>query len=251
MNARKKTEPRVVGYDREITGDERGEHPWHPSQRRPRDAATLVLYQLGGREPRVLMGQRSAKHAFMAQRYVFPGGGVDRMDARVPVATNLRPEVQSRLVQAATPARARALAVAAIRETFEETGLILGKPVDVDPNTVGPDWQGFLDKGLAPALDELDFICRAITPPRRPRRFNARFFMANAEHATGEIKGNGELVDIQWVPLSDALELNLPAVTKRVIEQVGEIAEMSRAQRAKMPIPLLKTVHGRHLVMEE
>lgn len=251
MNTKKKSEPRIVGYDRETTDDERGEHPYHPSQKRPRDAATLILYKLGRKEPSVLMGQRSAKHAFMAKRYVFPGGGVDRADARVPVASHLRPEVQSRLVQSCTPARARALAIAAIRETFEETGLILGKPAEVGPKSVAPDWQGFLDQGLAPALDELDFICRAITPPKRPRRFNARFFMADAAHATGTIKGNGELVDIQWVPLSDALELNLPAVTKRVIAQVGEIAHLGRDHRAKMPIPLLKTVHGRHLVMEE
>src|SRR5216684_3737927 len=91
---------------------------------RPRDAATLILVRERGRIPEVLMGCRDAKHAFMPNRYVFPGGRVDKADAHVPIATPLDRHVKARLLKAATAQRAQALGVAAVRETFEETGLI-------------------------------------------------------------------------------------------------------------------------------
>src|SRR5499427_2728319 len=127
---------------------------------RPRDAATLILVRQRGKVPEVLLGCRDAKHAFMPNRYVFPGGRVDRDDARVPVATPLDRHVRARLQKAATPRRAQALGVAAVRETFEETGLMLAKPLKNGPpeEDFGEHWKGFLDKGLAPALDCLDLI---------------------------------------------------------------------------------------------
>src|SRR5262249_49387000 len=181
---------------------------------RPRDAATLILVRQNGRIPEVLLGCRDAKHAFMPNRYVFPGGRVDRADARVPVATSLDPFVEERLRNAATAQRARALGVAAVRETFEETGLMLAKPLAgrAPREDYGEHWHGFLDKGLAPALDCLDLIARAVTPPGRPRRFNARFFMARAEDALGEIRHSSELGDIRWVRLDEARELPLPTI---------------------------------------
>ena len=153
---------------------------------RPRDAATLILVRQRGKIPEVLLGCRDAKHAFMPNRYVFPGGRVDPADAHVPVATPLDRFVDERLRKAATAQRARALAVAAVRETFEETGLMLAKPFKggAPEEDFGEHWQGFLDKGMGPALDCLDLIARAVTLPGRPRRFNARFFMARAEDAT-------------------------------------------------------------------
>src|ERR1700733_4257701 len=96
---------------------------------RPRDAATLILVRMKGKTPEVLMGCRAAAHAFMPNRYVFPGGRVDPADAHVPVATPLDRHVKARLLKAASEKRAHALGVAAIRETFEESGLILGKPL--------------------------------------------------------------------------------------------------------------------------
>ena len=119
----------------------------------------------------------------------------------MPVATPLDRFVDERLRKAATAQRARALAVAAVRETFEETGLMLAKPLKggAPEEDFGEHWRGFLDKGMAPALDCLDLIARAVTPPGRPRRFNARFFMARAEDATGDIRHSSELGDIRWV----------------------------------------------------
>jgi 8-oxo-dGTP pyrophosphatase MutT (NUDIX family) len=148
---------------------------------RPRDAATLIVVRRDGPQPRVLMGRRNRGHDFMPGKWVFPGGGVDRGDARAPAAAELRPEVAAKLALTAPerrPALPRALALAAVRETFEEAGLLLAKPAAPRPG-VGP-WRPFLALGAAPDLSALTFVARAITPPYRPKRFDARFFMAEA-----------------------------------------------------------------------
>src|SRR6185312_815332 len=97
---------------------------------RPKDAATLVLVRREGGTARVLMGQRHGNMAFMANKYVFPGGRIDAGDMRIPVAADLRPEVMARASLGVSPGRARGLALAAIRETFEETGILLGAKAD-------------------------------------------------------------------------------------------------------------------------
>lgn len=220
---------------------------------RPRDAATLILVRQHGDVPEVLLGCRDAKHAFMPNRYVFPGGRVDLADASVPVATPLNPFVDERLQRAATAQRARALAVAAVRETFEETGLMLAKPLASGPpaKDFGEHWLGFLDKGLAPALDCLDLIARAVTPPGRPRRFNARFFMARAEDASGEIRHSSEMGDIRWVRLDEARELPLPTITGLILGEVGRLMKEPPDPGMQRKIPLFTTVHRKHLMIEE
>lgn len=220
---------------------------------RPRDAATLILVRERGKIPEVLLGCRDAKHAFMPNRYVFPGGRVDRDDARVPIATPLDRHVKARLQKAATPRRAQALGVAAVRETFEETGLMLAKPLKNGPpeEDFGEHWKGFLDKGMAPALDRLDLIARAITPPGRPRRFNARFFMARAEDALGEIRHSSEMGDIRWVRLDEARELPLPTITGLILGEIGRLVKEPPDRNKQRKIPLFITVHRKHLMIEE
>src|SRR5258708_8663627 len=183
---------------------------------RPRDAATLILVRQRGKVPEVLLGCRDAKHAFMPNRYVFPGGRVAPADARVPFATPLDRFVDERLRKAASAQRARALAVAAVRETFEETGLMLAKALPEGPpeEDFGEHWKGFLDKGMAPALDCLDLIARAVTPPGRPRRFNARFFMARAEDAPGDIRHSSHLGATPCARLDEPPPLPLPPTTR-------------------------------------
>ena len=95
---------------------------------RPRHAATLIVLRRDGPKPRVLMGRRHGGHDFMPDKWVFPGGRIDRADFRAPFATDLRPEVAARLARTAPPVRVRALALAAVRETFEEVGLLLARP---------------------------------------------------------------------------------------------------------------------------
>jgi 8-oxo-dGTP pyrophosphatase MutT (NUDIX family) len=220
---------------------------------RPRDAATLILVRMKGRTPEVLMGCRAAAHAFMPNRYVFPGGRVDRADAHVPIATPLDRYVDARLQKAATALRARALAVAAVRETFEESGLMLAKPLKggTPEKDYGEHWKGFLDTGMGPALDCLDLIARAVTPPGRPRRFNARFFMARAEDATGEIRHSSEMGDIRWVRLDEARELPLPTITGLILGEIGRLVKEPPDRKKQRKIPLFTTVHRKHLMLEE
>jgi 8-oxo-dGTP pyrophosphatase MutT (NUDIX family) len=241
---------KILGVERPVDSMHEGQkHPY----RRPRDAATLIIVRQGRRAPEILLGCRDAAHAFMPNRYVFPGGRVDLADGYVPVATKLRDDVEDRLLRAATPARCRALAIAAIRETFEETGLIIGKkPRQPLGGSVDEPWRGFLDAGFAPALDSLDYIARAVTPPGRPRRFNARFFMADASAITGgAIKSNGELGDIRWVPLDEAQQLPVPTITSLVLGEVARLLKEPPRRSRDRRIPLFKTVYGKHLLLQE
>ncbi|MCS6985873.1 MAG: NUDIX domain-containing protein [Sphingomonadaceae bacterium] len=190
---------------------------------RPRDAATLVLVDRSESVPRLLMGRRAATHAFMPGKWVFPGGRVDRADWYAPVLADLPPEVAEAVAQAprrppACPRRfARALALAAVRETFEETGLVLGRraaPVR------GPGaWARFLAAGYRADLSGLSYLARAVTPPGRPRRFDARFFLADASALLStEPVDSHELEELRWVSLADARLLDLPAVTRLVLQ---------------------------------
>ncbi len=191
---------------------------------RPKDAATLIIYRVKKNDVEVLMGQRHHKHKFLPQRYVFPGGRVDPQDSRVRTATPLRSDVQELLTRKATPARARALAAAAIRETYEEAGLIIGKPDKEPQRSVPRNWRTFFDQGVAPSFENLNYVARAVTPSWRPIRFNARFFMIDDRFVDGELGGDGELLDLIYVPVSDTKSLELPLITTRVLELVENLA---------------------------
>lgn len=185
-----------------------------------RDAATIILVRQGPDGPAVLMGQRGAAAAFMPDKYVFPGGAVDNEDALVSLARPLPQSCMLRLSQGHK--RPEALAVAAIRELWEEAGLALGSP-EPWPNPP-QDWEGFAARCLRPDASALRFIFRAITPPGRPRRFDARFFMADASAIIGDLddfsKACDELSHLHWVPIAQARALNLPFITEVVLAEV-------------------------------
>src|ERR1700744_1716375 len=122
-----------------------------PGELRPKDARPLILGRRQA-EPRVLMGCRSSGMGFMANKYVFPGGRMDPGDQRIPVAKDLRPEVMARAATGITTSRARGLALAAIRETFEETGILIGERGSA-PRTRSPAWVKFFAHWVAPRLD--------------------------------------------------------------------------------------------------
>jgi 8-oxo-dGTP pyrophosphatase MutT (NUDIX family) len=207
---------------------------------RPRDAATLILVRRDHARTRVLMGRRHRGHDFMPDKWVFPGGRVDRSDFRAPSGSDLRPGVASRLEKTTTPSRARALALAAIRETYEEAGLLLAKPAPAR-SAAGP-WREFLHHGALPDLDALDFVARAVTPPTSPKRFDARFFLAQADRLLSlERRADcGELDEVAWFSLEEALELNLPSVTRFVLRELPQ-----RLADPTAPAPSLRFLHGR------
>ncbi|WP_370879061.1 NUDIX hydrolase [Gemmobacter fulvus] len=185
-----------------------------------RPAATIILTRQGPGGPEVLMGQRGAGAAFMPSKYVFPGGAVDASDAQVPLATPLDPLCQARL---RGDIAAEALAAAALRELFEETGLALGVP-GTWPVAPPEGWAGFAARGLRPVADGLRFVFRAITPPGRPRRFDARFFLADAAQVAGDAEDFSaacdELSHLHWISLTEVRSLDLPFITEVVLSEV-------------------------------
>ncbi len=167
----------------------------------------------------VLLGRRAKGHAFMPHFFVFPGGRLDAADKDVATAAPLRADVAAKLARSCPPGRERALAVAAVRETAEETGLMLGRP------GTAAAWRGFAEAGLAPALDVLDYVGRAITPPDSPIRFHNRFFLADAGHARGRLGGSGELLDLAWRSLEASLALGLADVTEFMLHEAVHVLE--------------------------
>ena len=177
---------------------------------RPRDAASLVILRGSEGATEVLLGRRASRHRFMPNVYVFPGGRLDPADGKTPLVQDLAPDVARRLRQKWPAKLARALAVAAARETFEETGLIFGS-LEGDR--------------LTPNLASFDYIARAITPPDSPIRFHARFFLSHAATASGRLRDSAELQDLNWVPLPRALEMPLVDVTEFVLREVARRLE--------------------------
>ncbi|HWF97217.1 MAG TPA: NUDIX hydrolase [Xanthobacteraceae bacterium] len=217
---------------------------------RPKDAATLILVDNGGPIAKVLLGKRHHGHKFMPGKYVFPGGGVEPADQRMPTARPLDRRVQQRLMRAVkrpSPDQARALALAAIRETYEETGLLLGTPAsDTSGAPPGP-WAAFAQAQILPDLAAVHFVARAITPPRRPKRFDTRFFAADAGAIAHRIDGmigpDAELVELVWMPIGEARHLDMPAITAVVLEELE--ARVAAGLGHDLPVPFYQMLHRR------
>ncbi|MDQ2092247.1 NUDIX hydrolase [Marimonas arenosa] len=189
-----------------------------------RNAATVIVLRDRLDEPKVLMGQRGAQAAFMPNKFVFPGGAVDPDDAGVPLARRMPQVCRERLLEDAPEDFTHALATAAIRELWEETGLIIGQPGNwwVEPPE---DWADFAAAGYLPDAHPLQFVFRAITPPGRPRRFDARFFLVDADEIANDLDdfsaAHDELSHLQWIPLQKVREFDLPFITEVVLAEVA------------------------------
>jgi len=187
-----------------------------------RDAASVILIREPQGRPAVLMGQRGSGAAFMPDKFVFPGGAVDPGDAGIDLTGGLGPVCTERLAEGVPAQTARALPAAAIRELWEEAGLALGHPGTW--NDPPPDWEGFAATGNRPSARGLTFVFRAITPPGRPRRFDARFFLADASAIAGDpddfSQASDELAHLQWIPLDEVRGFDLPFIQQVVLAEV-------------------------------
>ncbi len=193
---------------------------------RPRHAASLIVLRHAADGLEILMGTRGRKARFMPNRLVFPGGAVDRADYRARSATPLSPGTRDHLERGAPPRLAHALGIAAARELQEETGLTLGHP---------------------PHLDGLFYLCRAITPPDSPIRFSARFFVVDADRLSGTLGGSGELDNLRFYGLEEALSMNLVSITREVLDELQAWLALGEPERANRPHVRIRRTHRWHL----
>ena len=188
-----------------------------------RNASTVIVIRDRHENHRILMGQRGAKAVFMPNKFVFPGGALDLGDAHIALASALPDTCYNRLAEDADAALAHALAVAGIRELWEETGLILGQKGEWQ-GTPPEDWVTFAQRGYIPHAAPMQFVFRALTPPGRPRRFDARFFLVDAEDIATDLDdfdaACDELSHLQWIKLSDARSFDMPFITEVVLAEV-------------------------------
>jgi 8-oxo-dGTP pyrophosphatase MutT (NUDIX family) len=217
---------------------------------KPRDSATLILVDSTAAVPKILLGRRHERHRFLPGKFVFPGGRIERADRLMGVAAALKDHHAAKLMQRVrrpSLAKAAAFALAAVRETYEETGIMLGAPaterLDVPP---GP-WHAFARAGVTPDLSAIHFIARAITPPRRPLRFDSRFFTADvsaiARREDGFVGPDKELVELVWLPITEARRLDMPGITAVVLEELQD--RIAAGMRHDHPVPLYRMLHKR------
>ena len=201
-----------------------GTSPHRPS----RDAASLVILDDRGDQPRILMGRRASGHVFMPGVLVFPGGRVEPRDYRIKPRRDVVIKAVEKLA-ARTRTRhpvafARALAGAALREAREEVGF-------VSPEC-RPEGGGDLRR--------LSFVLRALTPAKRPRRFDTRFFCLRCRGAAAMLRpGDGELEDVSWYALEALAKEDLHVVSRAVIETLIARLNASRLDDPHAPVPFL------------
>lgn len=216
---------------------------------RPRDAASLILLDRSGRTPRILMGRRHHGHAFMPGVMVFPGGRVEPSDRSMSAYGTLAAHTERGLltrVVSPSPAKARALALCAIRETFEETGILLGEKGLGPPATSSEHWRAFAEHEVYPSPEGLHFVARAITPPAMPRRFDTRFFVADARaiaHQTEGVVGpDSELIEMKWLSFDEARAENLVWITRTILEEAAKRLEIGLER--DVPVPFYREWRG-------
>ena len=187
------------------------------------------------------MGRRAKTHRFLLNVYVFPGGRVDPADATTTPLAPLNPDIEKMLSHPA--GMAHAVATAAVRETHEETGLVIGKKVSEPFQTKNKEWQAYYNEHVAPDLSHMEFVARAITPPYRTRRFDTRFFLMDAGHIQGDLhdtdRASGELLELHWLEIPDAHDLDLPNITRMILGEIEERLTLPKAAQDARAIPFV------------
>ena len=206
---------------------------------RPRDAATLILLRGEGRNLEVLAGRRPRDVKFMPGVYVFPGGAIDREDNKPwPIETG-GDKLSPRLLRCAR---------AALRETWEEVGVLVGRrgSAPVWPAAgLTPIETAYTERGIAAAIDVLTYVGRAITPTPVFRRFNTRFFLADGSNVVGEPASSDELEGVGWHPIARHPLVPFRDVTQFMLERGMAL----RAGTAPAEAPLLCTVRAKRRIL--
>lgn len=189
-----------------------------------RDAATVIVLRDAATRPRVLLGQRGKDAAFLPSKFVFPGGAVDTVDANIPLAAPPRAQCAAALTTDSAQ-QAEVLIAAATRELWEETGLLIGTPDARARSLSAPQgWRGYIGTGHLPDGAGTQFVFRAITPPGRPRRFDARFFLVEADALRNDpddfSRAEDELGHLQWVALDAVRGYDMPFITEVVLAEI-------------------------------
>jgi 8-oxo-dGTP pyrophosphatase MutT (NUDIX family) len=207
----------------------------------PKDAATLILIDRSGSQPKVLLGKRHHAHKFMPGKFVFPGGRIEDGDAQMAALNELNSHATEKLKKrvAGTVREPRAFPLATIRELCEETGLMLGQKRDIAPAVPNADWQAFASAKVHPDLAQVHFVARAITPPKRPKRFDTRFFTADTQSVAHKIEGvvspDSELVELVWIPIVEAKKLDMPTISGVVLDELA--ARVAAGMGHDLPVP--------------
>ncbi len=204
----------------------------------PRDAASLVIVRQRTTGPEVLLGKRRSTQAFAPGTFVFPGGSLDEADHALDHDELLADHHRAPLMAEQPGHRPESFALAALRETFEEAGLIFGR-AHASPQPDAPGgWPAYFATGFAPSLAPLSFIARAITPPGRARRFDARFFLVSAEAIALDTGAtDGEFEQLIWLPFAEADTHNLHSMTRIVVEEAAAFLALDEPARRSTPVP--------------
>ena len=192
---------------------------------RPRLASTIVLYRGTKDNPQILMGQRARAHDFMPSVYVFPGGRVDRADSFAPHTGQMLPTTQRILSKYYSDARARAIVLAAIRETFEETGLCLTQKTDRPIKNINhPSWDALRQQSLLADMSDIEIFGRAVTPPYRHKRFDTWFLLRHVDETTlkGQMVDSAELLNLGWYDLDAIKSLKTARATEMMLHVLGD-----------------------------
>jgi 8-oxo-dGTP pyrophosphatase MutT (NUDIX family) len=215
---------------------------------KPRNSATLILIDRAESVPKVLLGRRHERHRFMPGKFVFPGGRIEPSDRKMATVSALHERDVARLmrlVRRPSAAKAASFALAAVRETYEETGLMLGVRRAGAIITPPGAWEAFAKAGVVPDLGAIHFIARAITPPKRPLRFDSRFFAADVSavvhRAEGFVGPEAELVELVWLPITEARRLDMPGITAIVLEELQD--RIATGMSYDHPAPLYRMLH--------
>jgi 8-oxo-dGTP pyrophosphatase MutT (NUDIX family) len=201
---------------------------------RPRDAASLILLRGQGRDLELLAGRRPGHVKFMPGVYVFPGGAIDPEDRKPWAVESGANTFVPRLQRCAR---------AALRETWEEVGVLVGRSAatpDIAMSRMTPVEAAYAESGIGAAMGVLTYVGRAITPTPVFRRFNTRFFVADAGHVHGEPQSSDELEDVGWHPIGRRPLAPFRDVTQFMLSQAIAIREGIASSDA----PLLCTVNG-------